>query len=645
MRTTLPCLPRLGSALAVALCVCAQPADAQTGADSSSNSVAALKKLSIGELMDVEVTLVSRSPEKLSEAASAVQVLSSEDIRRSGATNIPEALRLLPNLQVAQITSSEYIISARGFNTIFANKLLVMIDGRTVYTPLYGGVIWSQQQVLLEDVERIEVVSGPGGTLWGVNAVNGVINIVTKNARQTTGLLAGAIKGDYLNQEVDLRYGDSLGSSGAYRVYLRHFERSATQAADGSRNPDRWQMQQAGFRTDWSPGAQDQLTLQGDLYWGDRFTAKARSPLDGQNLLGRWQHTFSTRSDMALQVYFDRYFREDAAFENSDRMRTFDLDFQHRTPIGKRQDFLWGFGYRNVKDEADFRNPFVGILPPQKRLDQFNSFIQDAIQIGKSVELILGTKYSHNVYSGWEWQPSGRISWTRRHSTLWAAVSRAVRSPSRYDVDYHLPQAPQPPNRPSVAGGPYFVSEKLVAHELGYRFQPVPGSAFSAALFYNAYHDIYSVENQPGTLTYFIQNGGVGESWGFELSGSWRVLPRWRLRGGYTYFDKNLRPKEGHQYNPDYLGNDVRHRAVLQSVLDLPAHFQLDVSVRYLDEIPMTIATAYVPTYTTFDVRLGYTWRHLELSVVGQNLGDDRHTEFGTQQLLRNYYAKLLFRL
>ena len=645
MHTAAFSFPRFGGALALARAVFARPVAAQTAPGPATNSVAALKKLSLEELMDVEVTLVSRNPEKLSGAASAIQVLTSEDIRRSGATNIPEALRLLPNLQVAQVTSSEYIISARGFNTIFANKLLVMIDGRTVYTPLYGGVVWSHQQVLLEDVERIEVISGPGGTLWGANAVNGVINIVTKNAGQTKGLLAQVIKGDFLKQEADLRYGDSLGTRGAYRVYARHVERAATQAADGSRNADRWQMQQAGFRTDWAPGAQDALTLQGDLYWGDRYTTKAISPLNGQNLLGRWQHSFNNQSDLALQVYYDRYFREDADFDNSDEMRTLDIDFQHRTPVGKRQDFLWGLGYRVVKDFADFRTPFVGILPPEKRLDLFNSFIQDDISIGKSVHLIVGTKYSHNVYSGWEWQPSGRISWSGRRSTLWAAVSRAVRSPSRYDVDYHLPQAPQPPSLPSVAGGPYFVSEKLVAHELGYRFQPTPVSSLSASFFYNAYHDIYSVENVPGTMTYLIQNGAVGESWGFEFSGNWRVLPRWRLRGGYTYFDKNLRPKEGHAFNPAYLGNDVKHRAVLQSVLDLPAHFQLDLAVRYLDGIRPTIATAYVPSYTTFDARLAYTWRWIEVSVAGQNLGDKMHAEFGSQELPRNYYAKLLFRL
>ncbi|GAB4091555.1 TonB-dependent receptor plug domain-containing protein [Flaviaesturariibacter terrae] len=617
----------------------------RAAAQPATNTVASMKKLSIEELMNVEVSLVSRTPEKLSGTASAIQVLTSEDIRRSGAGNIPEALRLLPNLQVTQVTSGDYIISARGFNTIFANKLLVMIDGRTVYTPLYGGVLWHQQQVMLEDVDRIEVISGPGGTLWGVNAVNGVINIVTKAAQETRGLYVSAMTGNVLRREANIRYGDSLGAHGAYRAYVRHSERAATFAADGSENSDAWQVDQAGFRSDFNPSANDQLTLQGDWYWGTRHTTKEPSRFNGQNLLGRWEHTFSERSDMALQAYYDRYYRADVPYNNTSEMRTIDVDFQQRSPIGKRQDFMWGFGYRSAEDHTDFSTPGVGILPPRKSLDQFNSFVQDDIRIGTSVHLTLGTKYSHNVYSGWEWQPSGRISWSRKHSTLWAAVSRALRAPSRYDVDYHLPQAPQPPSVPSVAGGPFFVSEKLVAHELGYRWQPTPGGFLSAAFFYNAYHDLYSVENQPGTLTYFIQNGSQGESWGFEFSGNWQVVPRWRLRGGYTYFEKNLRAKDGHHFNPDYLGNDAKHHAVLQSLVELPAHFQLDLTLRYMDELPKTLATAYVPTYTTFDAHLAYTWRFLEAAVVGQNLGDSRHPEFGTQQIARSYYLKLAARL
>jgi iron complex outermembrane receptor protein len=601
-----------------------------------------LKSLPIEDLLNVEVTLVSRSPEKLSEAASAIQVITNEDIRRSGATNVAEALRLASNLQVAQLNASTWIISARGFNNIFSNKLLVMIDGRTVYTPLYGGVLWEQQNVLLEDVERIEVVSGPGGTLWGANAVNGIINIVTKNTSATQGLYASVAAGTFVKDNAALRYGGRLGTKASFKLYGQHFDRDVTKLPNGVKNADAWKLTQAGFRTDWQPTAKDAVTLQGDYYDGARKTLVKNSPLNGQNILSRWTRTISETSDLALQVYFDRYYREDVTTASSDKMNTIDADFQHRFGIGKKQNFVWGAGYRYVKDDANFAiTASAGILPRFKRLDLFTAFVQDEFQLTNSLRLVAGTKLLHNEYTGWEWQPSVRLAWMKARNTLWAAASRAVRTPSRFDVDYYLPMTLQPPNIPSVAGGPNFVSEKAYAYEAGYRMQPNSLSSFSVAMFYNEYRDVYSVEAKPGTLTYLIQNGSTAKSWGAELSGNYQAHKNWRLRGGYTFFAKEIGPKPGHNFNPEYLGNDARNQVLLQSILNLPKHFQFDVVARYLDGLAKSFATADVPAYWTFDARLAYAYKGFELAVVGQNLAREGHPEFGTAVLPRSVYAKI----
>ncbi|HEY0039682.1 MAG TPA: TonB-dependent receptor plug domain-containing protein, partial [Flavisolibacter sp.] len=604
-----------------------------------------LKKLSVEELMNIEVTLVSRTPEKLTEAASAIQVITGEDIRRSGATHVAEALRLSPNLQVSQLNSSVWIISARGFNSVFSNKLLVMIDGRTVYTPLYGGVLWEQQNVLLEDVERIEVVSGPGGTLWGANAVNGIINIVTKNAKGSQGLYASVGGGTFLRDMAAVRYGGKIGDKTHFKVYGQHSNRDATEQANGTKNKDAWRMTHGGFRLDMDASAKDAVTVQGEYYSGSRKSATKNSPLDGQNVLARWKRTLSERSDVILQLYYDRYYREDAPTASYDKMTTVDADFQHRLGIGKKQNLVWGTGYRYVKDDANFTNVAgAGIVPRFKRLDLFTAFVQDEIMLTNSLRFIAGTKLLHNVYTGWEWQPSARLAWIKNRSTLWAAATRAVRTPSRFDVDYFLPMTPQPPNIPSVGGGPNFISEKVYAYELGYRVQPNLLSSFSLATFYNVYSDVYSVEPKPGTLTYQIQNGSQATSWGAELAGNYQVHKNWRLRGGYTYFNKDIGPKPGRVFDPSYLGNDVRNQVMLQSILDLPRHFQFDVVARYLDGLAKSFATADVPAYWTFDARLAYTFKGFELAVIGQNLKQKRHAEFGTFNMPRNVFAKLTAR-
>jgi iron complex outermembrane recepter protein len=601
-----------------------------------------IKRLSVEELMNLDVTLVSRTPEKLTTVASAIQVITSEDIRRSAATNVPEALRLASNLQVSQLSSSVWIISARGFNSVFSNKLLVMIDGRTIYTPLYGGVLWEQQNVLLEDVERIEVVSGPGGTLWGANAVNGVINIITKHTSQTKGLYASVAAGNFLQDMASLRYGGNIGKKGGYKVYVQHFDRNETTLPNGTKNADAWNLTQAGFRTDWNATAKDAFAVQGDYYAGKRDGKPSSSSSNGQNILGRWTRTIGDSSGVQLQLYFDRYYRRDAPTSSSDEMNTIDLDFQHHFIIGRSHSIVWGAGYRYVKDNANFSiTAGAGIVPRFKRLDLFNSFIQDEISLTKTVKLTIGTKLLHNVYTELEWQPNVRLAWQTKKSSLWGAVSRAVRTPSRFDVDYFLPMTPQPPNIPSVAGGPNFISEKMIAYEAGFRFQPNAFSLVSLTTFYNIYRDVYSVEPLPGTFTYQIQNGSKAESWGFEISGSYQLHKSWRVRGGYTYFNKDIRAEAGHVFDPSYLGNDARNIAMLQSILDLPLQLQLDITARHVDGLKKSFATARVPAYFTMDARLAFTYKGFELSVAGQNLTQKEHTEFGTFNLPRHGYAKI----
>jgi iron complex outermembrane receptor protein len=601
-----------------------------------------LKKLSMEELMNVEieVTSVSRHPEKLTEVASAIQVITREDIRRSAATNLPEALRLFPNLQVAQLNSYSWIISARGFNAVFSNKLLVMIDGRTVYSPLFAGVYWDAQSVLLEDVERIEVVSGPGGTLWGANAVNGVINIITREAKDTGGLYLSGALGDIFKNFIAARYGRKIGNNFSYRVFGQSTNRDNTFQDNGQEKGDKWNFTQGGIRTDWTLSEKNTLSMQGNLYQGTERTTPGPSTLDGQNVLARWTHTFSDTSNLIVQAYIDRTWRRDLPSTISDELLTYDIDFQHGFHVFKRHNILWGGGYRLMQDRSQHSTIYVGFLPENKAMPLLNGFVQDEITVvPERFKITIGTKLLHNVYTGFEIQPSIRMAWIPDATqTIWGAVSRAVRTPSRIDVDYYLPTYPVASNVPHVAGGPNFVSEKVIAYELGYRMQPIDKLSMSLATFYNQYNDIYSVEPLPGTLIYEIQNGLKGRSYGAELSGTFQATPKWRIRGGYTYFLKNIENKPGHSFNPFETGHDAKHLVILQSVMNLPFNFQMDVTGRYVGAIDN-----FTKEYYTFDARLAWVWNKFEFSVSGQNLWKKRHHEYSSQ-IPRSTYAKITCR-
>ena len=631
-------LKRRVSLSMLAIVVCLPGVMAQTNVSETTSN--ALKNLSLEALMNVDITTtVSRRPEPYLQSPSAIQIITQEDIQRSGATSIPEALRLAPNLEVAQVNSHDWAISARGFNNTIANKLLVMIDGRSVYTPLFAGVFWDAQQVLLEDVDRIEVVSGPGGTLWGANAVNGIINVVTKSARDTQGLYVAGAGGTFLQDYGAVRYGGMLSSNLYYRAYAERYDCNGAQTPSGGTFPDRWDITQGGFRMDYYPSTSDIMTLQGDAYGGEEGHSVSTN-LNGQNFIGRWSRSISPESDWQLQAYFDRTWRR-SPFSFADDLNTYDLDFQDRFEVGQRNNVLWGAGYRYYDDRTETFSGSLRFSPPQRHLQLYSGFAQDEITVvPDKLKFTLGSKLEHNDFSGWEFQPSGRLAWTpTAQQTIWGAISRAVRSPSRIDSDFEI-------TTPGVTlrRNDDFNAEKVCAFELGYRMAPRTNVSFAISTFYDIYDDLRSINtNSDGTL--FIGNSFKGETAGVELSGDYSPMEHWRLRGGYTYLYKHLTTDGTPGALPSAReGNDPEHQALIQSMLDLPFHLRFDCVGRYVDRL----TNPRVPAYLTADVRLGWQFhKGFELSLVGQNLAGP-HVEFNsglaTADIPRSFYAMLSFR-
>lgn len=599
---------------------------AQDIEDTQPTASLALKKLSIEELMNVEITSVSKRPEKFTEAASAIQVITQDDIRRSGASSIPEALRLAANLQVAQVNSSQWAISARGFNNVLANKLLVMIDGRTVYTPLYAGVFWDVQNVLLHDIERIEVISGPGGTLWGANAVNGVINIITKNAQHSQGLLIEAGAGTELQGYGGIRYGGKLSKDLYYRIYGTAFKRGSTLNLEGADANDEWTMAQGGFQFDWE-NANNQLSFQTNIYDGrpnpDGTTdVKAR----GNNAVGRWTHTLSENSDFRIQLYYDHTWRD---FQNgfTEKLNTYDLDAQHRFRLGKDQEIVWGLGYRQMYHDVNNLELFR-FEPAQENLRVTNLFLQDKITLVREhLDLTLGSKVEHNSYTGFQFQPNARLSLTfLKNHTLWGAVSRAVRNPSRIDRDFSLYATP---DLAVILSTDSFKSEEVLAYEFGWRMLSKSKFTLSAATFYNLYKNLRSAEPGPPPLNLPIifANGVDGDTYGVEFSGTYQPLHWWQLRGGYTFLRKELsvKPTSRDLNGGRVESNDPAHQFLIQSMIDLTSKINVGFVVRYVDTLP----EPRVPSYWGMDAKV--SWKpnnRIEFNVIGQNLLDNQHLEF-----------------
>ena len=497
-------------------------------------------------------------------------------------------------MDVAQKNSHDWAISARGFNTALGNKLLVLMDGRTLYTPLYSGVFWDVQDYLLEDVDRIEVISGPGGTLWGANAVNGVINITTKSAKDTQGLYAEAGVGSELEYADAVRYGGVLSPGVYYRVYAKYSERGDEVFSNGDKASDSWRMAQGGFRVDADKTSQNTLTLQGDYYSGrENVETGGTAGVSGANVLGRITHNFSDGSNMSLQVYYDHTYLSDPiaplkigalslapAGILTDRLDTYDLDFQHHLSVGDANRFAWGFGYRYTHDFL-VNAPALGFLPPTLDQDLVSSFAQDEIEIRKDVYLTVGTKVEHNDYTGTEWEPNIRLRWdVSPTQMLWAAVSRAVRTPSR--IDHDLSEG-TPPNFVLLKGGSDFESEKVVAYEVGYRAQLGAKASTSISAFYNEYNDVRSTSFTPNTvLPFFFANNLEGDTRGFEFTADYQAEDWWRLHAGYDLLLENIGVKPGQTDINAALNetSDPKHQVSLRSSMDLPGNVDLDALLR-----------------------------------------------------------------
>ncbi len=618
-----------------------------------------LLSLSIEDLMDIEVTSASKRAQRLSEVPAAVTVLTSEDIRRSGMTHIADLLRMVPGLHVANIDSNTWAVTARGFNSQFANKLLVMIDGRSVYTPLFSGVYWDVQDVVLEDIDRIEVIRGPGGTVWGANAVNGVINIITKDASQTQGLLVTGGGGSIDQGNATARYGGAIGENIHYRWSVKYLNRGDFDNRDGLEAHDAWDAIRGSFRYDIKASERDHFTFQGDYYDGevDQTTVgllvQDENDISGGNVIARWERTLSEESNLQLQFYYDRTERSgDLLGEDRD---TFDADFQYRLSPLPGHDLVWGVGYRMTHDEID-NSLFVSFSPEDRTTHLVSAFVQDEISlIDDTLSLTLGSKFENNDYTGLEYQPSVRVLWTphQRHSA-WASVSRAVRSPSRAENDITLLTLNPIPPPPFAlfTGNDAFDSEDLLAFELGYRAQPLERVSIDVAAYYNDYQDLRSSEvgvPNPLVLPLSGANKLDAQGYGLEISSTWDVTDFWRLIGGYTLMMLDVDRVDGSN-DPTAGGQEKdtpEHQFQLRSRFDLPWNLEFDTTLFYVGKVP----NQGVGDYARLDARLG--WRpssHIELSVVGQNLTKHRHDEFGTSftkvptAIPRSVYGQLTLR-
>ena len=645
-------------------------ADDSTASQTSGGNLA---QLSMAQLGDLEVTTASKEPEQVWRTPAAIYVLTQEDIRRSGATSIPEALRLVPGVEVARIDSDHWAIGVRGFGSQFSQSLLVLIDGRSVYTSLFAGVYWDVQDTLIEDIDRIEVIRGPGGTIWGANAVNGVINIITKNTKDTRGILASAGGGSVDQGIGDVRYGGGNGNFD-YRIYGKALTRGTEVHSDGAQY-DGMRMQQGGFRMDWNQFSGGILTLQGDLYHGDdgeRTYVGSFSPpslvalagndqVSGGNFLGRWRRDFAGGSDVQIQAYYDRTNRY--APQYGETRDTFDVDFLHHLKLGRRQDFLWGLGIRVSPSDFIQTVPTLSFAPSRQTDSIYSGFLQDEIQIvPRKLSLTIGSKIEHNNYTGFEFEPSVRALWTQSpRRTFWAAVTRAVRTPSRLDTEIALTDflgysATHVPIYLRIAGDPSFASEELLGYEAGYRSLIASRLYVDFSAFHNAYENLSSyglasVSVPTSPITYLLltepyANGIKGTTDGFEVAPDWKPTNWWQLKGSYSYLHLNLEDKPGFTDTGTVAldqGSSPHHEVVVQSLFNLPKRFEFDLTYRYVSALTEQKAAAY----STGDVRFGWhATGNVEFSVVGQNLFQPDHGEFGSSpgplvEIKRSVYAKI----
>ncbi len=615
---------------------------------------------------DTEVTTVTANKSSIGKSAAAVFVVTSEMIRRSGATCIPECLRMVPGLQVAKIGSGQWAISARGFNGQYASKLLVLVDGRSVYNQLDGGVFWDTVDVILQDIDRIEVIRGPGATIWGANAVNGVINVITKTAAQTQGLQAIGGGGNQDKTISSIRYGGKIGDNTDYRLYVKGLDEApGFNPQQGSAN-DAVNQVRGGFRIDSrSPNQTDTFTLQGDIYTGAEGE-QAPTPLltppyvttpadtfhvGGGDVLGRWTHVVDENNTYFVQTYFDEMARTSPFFDL--RIDTWDILFQQNLKHAGNRTFTWGAGYQVTSDNYPSVDHFGSLDPQALTYDQANAFLQEETPLFRDdLKLTIGSKFMYYFFTGFEYQPSARLLWEiDDKQVLWGAVSRAVRTPVRLeeDADITLVASQNPTTFTTIEGaGRTLDSEELTAFELGYRKQVNERLSFELATFYNIYDNLITnpiIAILPGAPPVFVsqfQNAQSAQTTGIELNGQWKISEKWRMQGWYSFLYMQVHGPGGAQVP----GNSPTNQAYLMSSWDLPCKLEFDLMPRYVQNLP----TLDVPSYATMDARLG--WRpneSWEFSLTGQNLLQAHHLEFVGQTFIlsevnRGVFAQIIFR-
>ncbi len=629
--------------------LCAFLALAALAWSENSAVASALADLSIEQLMDEPVTSVSKKEIHLEESAAAISVVTQEDIRRLGISSIPEALRLVPGMDVAQVGASRWAISARGFNGEFANKLLVLIDGRTVYSSSFSGVYWELQDVVMEDIERIEVIRGPGASLWGANAVNGVVNIITKRAQDTQGFLVSTSFGTEDQPSTSVRYGGKIGKDLYFRAYLKYSNLTSFRENTGQDAHDGWNSSHGGFRLDWTPSSIDSVMVQGDCYYTEtsglydsaiftppfRETDHIRNYDNGGDVLARWTHHFSSTSELTIQSYYDHINRGLGDLKLTED--TEDIDLQHRFALGARNDVIWGLGYRHIVNDL-LPSSTLSLNRERNSYDLYTAFLQDQITLlPDRLSLILGSKFEHNDFTDYEIQPNARLLWTPgKKQTVWASVSRAVRTPSPLDTEESFtaavvqPSPFSPPVEVVYKGVPTLQSETVIAYELGYRVEPAQNLSLDIATFYNVYSRL---EGSIPTTPYFqdghivepvvTMNSQHGTSYGLEASVQWKVNDRWRLSASYSWLHMRLHPDLGQD------DNSPENQFQIRSYVDLPYHLEFNSSLAYVDRIITALPPARIPAYVRLD--LGLVWhvtKSIDVGVWGQNLLDNHRPEY-----------------
>jgi iron complex outermembrane receptor protein len=640
-----------------------------------------LTQKSLEDLMNIGVTSVSKKEQKTSQVAAAIFVISQEEIQRSGALNIPDLLRMVPGLEVAQIDAGKWAISARGFNGQYSDDLLVLIDGRTVYNSEFAGVLWDSQNLPLESIERIEVIRGPGAAVWGSNAVNGVINIITKSANDTQGGFVTAGGGNTGQGPDSFRYGGKARSLGVYRVYAEGFHINSLPALSGGNGQDDWRLVHGGYRTDTAISVKDTLSTEGEVYQGNageiattiaslappvNATLAMRDRYFGWNQLARWNRTISPHSETSLQVYFDRTKRGDPTY--SIGLNTFDIDFQHHISWGMRQDVVWGLGYRVSSDDVSTTQRISAT--PQKSLSQlYSSFAQEEIAIcPDSLHLTVGARLEHNIYTGFNFETSARLAWTpSSKNMLWSAVSGADRTPARFDTTIRVNYAAYPgsvqtgylPVLVSLFGDPNYKNERLTAFEAGYRNAWTSRLSVDLTAFYDHYRNLETVEPQAASVeinpapTHLLissafGNGLYGETHGIEVFANWKPLGNWTLSPGYAFYVAHLHTTVDSLDTSTVLGTQggsPDHQAQLRSSVSLSPKLQWDASAYFVNRLP----AQSIPSYTRLDSSLIWrTGEHASISLVGQNLLKKSHPEYAgpdssvqSSLMKRSAYARI----